>query len=246
MRAQEQHGMSSSAEYGIWRTMISRCHDENTKSYPDYGGRGIAVCERWRNSFIAFHADMGPRPSSEHSLDRRDNDLGYFPGNVFWRTSVEQNNNRSSNRRLMYRDQSFTLAELSRMSGLGHKTISQRLAKGDSVEEALRPVTSSEKRYTHNGRSLTIREWAAETGIDREVLKTRLVGNKIPIERALSQDSLRDNLIEYNGKRQSVTAWSRELRIDLGTLRTRLFQLRWPVDRAFGEPVHAEKRNLSK
>jgi hypothetical protein len=246
MRPNEHHGMSSSPEYGIWRTMISRCHDANTDSYSTYGARGITVCERWRLSFTAFYADMGPRPSPEYSLDRLENDQGYRPGNVKWRTQLEQQNNRRNNRRLIYEGQSHTLAELERLSGLGHKTISLRIEKGDSVEEALRPANARERRFEHEGKSLTINEWAALTGIDTGTLRGRLIQKKIPIEKALHPESLKLNLIEYQGRTLSVSAWARELGIEVATLRARLFKRGWSVERAFNEPTHIEKSNLPK
>lgn len=82
------------AEYHIWRAMIQRCTDASRPGFKDYGGRGIRVCERWLNSYEAFLADVGRRPSAKHSIDRRDNDGNYEPGNVRWATRLEQNRNR--------------------------------------------------------------------------------------------------------------------------------------------------------
>ena len=85
------HGMSSENEYRIWLTMIARCHNPNSTSYPFYGEKGIQVCERWRGSFENFYVDMGPRPSKSHSLDRFPNGQGdYEPGNVRWATIEQQ------------------------------------------------------------------------------------------------------------------------------------------------------------
>lgn len=83
-----------SPEYLAWINMISRCENPGLPRFPDYGGRGITICSRWRSSFEAFFADMGLRPSPRHSLDRKNNDGNYEPGNCRWATPSEQRNNR--------------------------------------------------------------------------------------------------------------------------------------------------------
>jgi hypothetical protein len=86
--------MPNSAEYNAWYHLIIRCTDPNQPDYERYGGRGIKVCERWLNSFANFLADMGPRPSSEHSIDRADNNGNYERDNCRWATKDQQNSNR--------------------------------------------------------------------------------------------------------------------------------------------------------
>lgn len=80
-------------EHQIWRSMKKRCKCPTNKDYPKYGARGIAVCERWE-SFDNFMADMGPRPSPSHSVERIDNDGNYEPSNCKWGTKIEQSRNR--------------------------------------------------------------------------------------------------------------------------------------------------------
>lgn len=82
-------------EYGIWAGIIQRCTNTAIKRYADYGGRGISICEKWRNSFAAFLSDVGDRPSPEHSIDRFPNNNGnYEPENVRWATRKQQAQNK--------------------------------------------------------------------------------------------------------------------------------------------------------
>jgi hypothetical protein len=89
-----KHGMSGTPEHAVWNAMIGRCTCPSATYFKHYGGRGITVCERWRNSFENFYVDMGPRPSSKHSIDRIDNDGNYEPNNCRWVTKSDQMKNR--------------------------------------------------------------------------------------------------------------------------------------------------------
>ncbi len=91
------HGQAQgkrTAEYRAWHSMKDRCFCVNNKSYSYYGGRGITVCDRWRNSFENFFEDMGKKPRKDLSLDRVDNNGNYAPNNCRWATHSEQQSNK--------------------------------------------------------------------------------------------------------------------------------------------------------
>ncbi len=92
-----RHGMAGTKIYNIWSDMVARCDRPTHPRYADYGGRGVTVCERWRD-FANFYADMGERPEGR-SLDRTDNSAGYSPENCRWATAIEQRANRRPQQR---------------------------------------------------------------------------------------------------------------------------------------------------
>jgi len=97
-RTHTRHGMSGTSEYATWARMHRRCSNPRDDSYPYYGGAGIRVCARWsgESGFENFFADLGLRPSSAHSLERKNPGLGYAPGNCVWATRDVQANNKKS------------------------------------------------------------------------------------------------------------------------------------------------------
>jgi hypothetical protein len=123
-----------SSEYASWHAMCARCSNPNDKRYADYGARGITVCERWANSFEAFLADMEPKPSPEHQIDRIDNDGHYEPGNCRWAPPLVQQNNRRNNRLLTIGGVNATTAEHAREAGIPYQVLFRRVEAGWSPE----------------------------------------------------------------------------------------------------------------
>lgn len=92
------HNLSRSSEHWAWTKMKQRCYNQSNAKYKDYGARGITVCDRWLNSFENFYADMGPKPSKSHSIDRKENDGPYSPQNCRWAIPLTQARNSRRNR----------------------------------------------------------------------------------------------------------------------------------------------------
>lgn len=131
------HGKTSTAEYVIWAGMIARCENPKHKAYKNWGGRGITVCERWRESFGAFLADLGPKPFKGACLDRIDNDGNYEPGNVRWVSNQTNCRNRSKVSRVTIDGVTKPLNDWAEERGLRPKTVHQRILRGATPLEAL-------------------------------------------------------------------------------------------------------------
>jgi hypothetical protein len=127
------HGMASRdhelrpAEYTVWCRMRDRCTSPSNPSWADYGGRGITVDPTWLESFETFYADMGPRPTPDHQLDRVNNMSGYGPGNCRWATRIENCSNRRDNIFVEWRGETQTVSEWARRVGMHNATLSARL-----------------------------------------------------------------------------------------------------------------------
>lgn len=129
------HGKTKTREYQAWVDMIRRCYDPRRRNYADYGGKGVTVCDRWRESSSNFLNDMGPAPSNEHSLDRIDPTGNYEPSNCRWATVAEQNRNRRDTRKLVFRGQQLCAAEFARICRRDRHTVYRWLDRGWLVEK---------------------------------------------------------------------------------------------------------------
>ena len=123
--------------YDVWQSMKDRCSNPRSKAFPDYGGRGIRVCERWQNSYADFASDMGPRPDG-WSIDRVDNDGDYTPDNCRWADRRTQQRNQ---RRAVYVDiegTRYRAIELAEANGLKTATVVSRAARGLPLSDVVR------------------------------------------------------------------------------------------------------------
>ncbi len=125
-----KHGGARRPEYRIWAGIRTRCRNPNASGYENYGARGIKVCDRWED-FEAFLADMGARPSPEHSIERRDNHADYSPENCYWADRMTQNNNSRSNVPITIDGVTRNVSQWNRVYGVVHVRLArERLARG--------------------------------------------------------------------------------------------------------------------
>lgn len=117
-KASIKHSMSKSKEHKAWKHIKERCFNPNSKFYYNYGGRGISMCDRWKNSFENFLADMGYAPSSKHSIDRIDVNGNYEPGNCRWATDKQQGQNKRITYYITYGGRTKSTCEWENLLGL--------------------------------------------------------------------------------------------------------------------------------
>lgn len=132
-----KHGLSKSHAYNTWVGMKQRCYNKNNPSYPDYGQRGIIVCDEWINSFETFILDMGKKPSINHSIERVNNNLGYSKNNCIWATRKVQNSNKRSSLYFTYNGKTQTLNDWSEETEIKVDTLWMRIKRGWTLEKTL-------------------------------------------------------------------------------------------------------------
>lgn len=170
------------SEYDALKNAIHRCHNDRNVSYQNYGARGIAVCDAWRSEqgFALFLDCIGPRPSPEHSLDRRNNDGHYEPGNVWWAPdrATQQRNRRKP-----------TKACTDFGWGIG---MTKATGEGRGKGRRYSPL------IPYNGRTETLRDWAVELGISAPTIRQRLQRGLSP-EQALNPSTSRRGMTRNAG-----------------------------------------------
>lgn len=149
------HGMSQKSEFNIWQHMKDRCNNPNNDSYKYYGERGITVCDRWLHSFEAFYADMGPRPSRGHSIDRIDVNGNYEPGNCRWATNEEQARNKRRTIMGITPDGVMCVEEIVAKYGLTRHVVCKRIRQGLTGQDLIAKPTDTR---------LGKQQWSSVTG----------------------------------------------------------------------------------
>ena len=137
IRANTTHGKCRTPEYSAWCNMKNRCYNKNVDRYDSYGGRGICVCKRWRNSFQNFYADIGPRPSPTHSIERKNVNKNYSPTNCVWIEKKYQSRNRTDTERIKIGHDMTSIAELSEKLHIRQCTLKQRIKRNWPIKKII-------------------------------------------------------------------------------------------------------------
>lgn len=210
------HGLSRTPIYHLWASMVRRCHGTGDASKDiglrRYRDRGITVCAGWRSSVESFLSDMGERPSDKHSIERTNNNFGYWCGkcdeccalnrepNCVWATQREQARNTSRNRWIEHDGRRMLAVDWALELGISRQRFEQRLranmppdrlfAPGQpNIIRALRGKVPATNKYVHNGKRLTIAGWARESGVSPNLISMRLKTGRT-ISEAISPERL--------------------------------------------------------
>lgn len=239
------HGMTDSIEYSSWGSMKDRCNTITNKDYVNYGGRGIKICEEWNNSFENFYRDMGPRPNKKHSIERINVNGNYEPSNCKWATSKEQSNNRRTNRRISYKDETLTLKQLSEKYNVPYTVLKSRMALKWSIERAI--TTNVENRemwnkklHVYKGETKTLKEWAKIAGKKTSLLRDRMLAG-YDIETAMIQPVKHFEYklqlpVTYKGVTRTLAYFSKIYNIPSSLILTRI-RNKWSIEKIFETPI---------
>jgi hypothetical protein len=132
------HKRTRTRLYRIWASIKQRCLNPHDQSFPDYGGRGITICDEWRDDFLAFANYVEPDPGARE-IGRIDNELGYQPGNIRWETRRQNTRNTRNTHWVEYQGRRLSLAEVCEGTSLSSSAVGWRLRHGWNVERALQP-----------------------------------------------------------------------------------------------------------
>lgn len=193
------HGLSYTRLHKIWDGMKYRCNNPTSKMYPHYGGRGINICPEWNNSFMAFYDWATNNGYAEDlSIDRIDVNGDYEPSNCRWVNHTIQMNNTTTTLRYSFNGKEMSLSDIAREIGMDRATLYARVRiHGYSIEDAASfPVggipheksnNSHYKKITWNGKTLILKQWADELGMNPSTLRNRIFRRHWSIDKAFTE-----------------------------------------------------------
>ena len=220
-----KHGLSRTKIYRTWSDMRSRCHNPNDTGFKNYGERGIAVCDEWRNDFVAFYEYVSKLEhfgEEGYSLDRINVNGNYEPGNVKFSTTKEQARNKTTTRYIEVDGKQIVLADAAEQNGITAQLIRDRIDRGETGKEILRPPKPT-KRYIDigGGKKVTVTEAARIAGIGRATIHRRLANGEMGSE-LLRPVQFENHYIEINGVQMTITEVTKAAGVTRKTIYDRL------------------------
>ena len=217
-----RHDLSSVPEYGIWKNIKQRCYNSKNNNYHYYGSSGVTMCAEWRDSFEAFYHDMGPRPSLDHTVDRKDGTQGYSKDNCRWATRKEQANNIASNVFYNYNGRTQNLGDWCVELGLNFSTVYSRIRRGWCFEEVIRTIKLTINTLCEiGGISKTISEWCFDNGLSTSTVRNRL-HKGWTLEEALKP--IEKEVFEFDGSKLTLYEWCCLLDLDQDNIYFRIIR----------------------
>lgn len=187
-----KHNHSDTRLYRIWNNMRTRCNKDYVKSFVNYGERGISVCKEWDNTEDGFQNfydwSMENGYSDNLTIDRIDNNKGYFPENCRWVTQYIQNRNKRVNRYYNVDGNKMILTDIATKNNISPKTLQGRLDAGYTISEALEKEFPKKRLIFYKGEFITPKEFSAITGINYNTIMTRMTKGYTKAEDLIVQD----------------------------------------------------------
>jgi len=143
----KKHGGCNTSEYRSWQGLKSRVFNKKNKKYPNYGGRGIVICDRWKDSFENFLKDIGKKPTGKYTIGRIDNDGDYCPENCRWENDFQQAQNKTNNTKILYNGELKCIDTLARECGVERRKFRWRISKGLNIEQSITLSRSETKQF---------------------------------------------------------------------------------------------------
>ena len=220
------HGETKAKLYGVWNNMKDRCYNKNSKSYHNYGARGIIVCEEWINSYENFSTWAKANGYEEGlSIDRINVNGNYEPSNCRWVTIKEQANNTRFNVYITYQGKTQTMKQWAQELGLNYWTVQARhLDHPKMTPEELFAGVREYNKFTYMGETLSLIEWSKKLDIPMGTLYCRLDRDRnISMEKLFERGDKRSAKLTYKGETKSISKWCKEFNLPYTKIKNRRY-----------------------
>lgn len=211
-----KHGLTSTRLYGVWQDMRQGCLNPNSKAYKYYGGRGITVCDEWKDDFKAFYdwamengykEEIMPSGYNYWTIERINNDGNFEPDNCCWANRVAQGNNRQNNHLIEQENEVLTLAQTAKQKGVSRITLGARMSRyGWSTNDSLNTPIGSHKRHNleYQGETLSVSQCSEKFNINANTIYER-IRNGLSLQEAVQTPLSKPQKYEYKGKEYGYT-----------------------------------------